>query len=246
MIPSITHATWWNPSTWKVFNKVPRLRTEKTITTSPTPTNTDSQVSEVKNLKKEVEELKKRLLSPTLKPKPSVSVTPLYTPRLNQRPIPTSQITATPRTIAPKQLIYSELEKAINQINDRFEKQYQEIMARWDNMQNELKPIQEAQDKLWAEEELKCPTGVIALGQIARECDQMMIQYGRYTDQQNEISRKYGFATNTQPTQPRYLPKATTWYLESGPDGMSGSVWSTSGGRMNYECLGTSCRISSY
>lgn len=56
IIPQITFAAWWNPFTWKIFNKTP-------------------QTSEIEKLRSEVEELKKKTATPTPSPvKPSTVV----------------------------------------------------------------------------------------------------------------------------------------------------------------------------
>ena len=35
LVPSITFASWWNPFTWKIFNRVSEVKVEKIVITPP-------------------------------------------------------------------------------------------------------------------------------------------------------------------------------------------------------------------
>lgn len=52
-IPSISYAAWWNPFTWKIFNRTIEIKPQ-------TELKTENQSTEIEALKKEVEELKKK------------------------------------------------------------------------------------------------------------------------------------------------------------------------------------------
>lgn len=147
----------------------------------------------------------------------------------------------------PNQSVYSELSKWLQKQNEILDQQYQKILDDWDKMKTEQKPIEEAQSKLWGEIDRKCPSNQLQIGQSAQECSQMLVEYNQFTNELSAISRKYGYGGSTyRPSIPKYLPSATTWRLESDPNGMSGSAWSTSGSRMRYECTGPSCTFYSY
>ncbi|MDO8594109.1 MAG: hypothetical protein Q7R93_01155 [bacterium] len=57
LVPQITFAVWWKPSTWKVFNKPPTAKVQET-----------KQPTEIEKLRSEVEELKKKVAAPTSSP----------------------------------------------------------------------------------------------------------------------------------------------------------------------------------
>lgn len=63
LIPQVTFAAWWNPFTWKVFKffqkQEPVVEQVVEIEGTQNATTTDSQTSEIEQLRKEIEELKK-------------------------------------------------------------------------------------------------------------------------------------------------------------------------------------------
>ena len=74
LIPSIASAAWWNPSTWKIFSRTSKTKIERTIVAPAASQNTpptDSQSSETKKLKKEIEASKKKPASVIPTPKQS-------------------------------------------------------------------------------------------------------------------------------------------------------------------------------
>lgn len=57
IVPQVTLAAWWNPFTWKIFNKTPEINVQSA-----------NQSSELEKLRSEVEELKKKTATPTPTP----------------------------------------------------------------------------------------------------------------------------------------------------------------------------------
>lgn len=59
IVPQITFAAWWNPFSWKIFNRArtPEIEVQKTV-----------PASEVEKLKSEIEELKKKSNAPAVTP----------------------------------------------------------------------------------------------------------------------------------------------------------------------------------
>lgn len=57
LVPQVTFAVWWNPFTWKVFNKAPTAKVQEA-----------KQPSEIEKLRSEVEELKKKITTATSSP----------------------------------------------------------------------------------------------------------------------------------------------------------------------------------
>lgn len=64
VVPQITFAAWWNPFTWKIFNraKPPNIEVQKTV-----------PASEIDKLRNEIEELKKKSKTPAVTPSKSSS-----------------------------------------------------------------------------------------------------------------------------------------------------------------------------
>ncbi|PIQ68836.1 MAG: hypothetical protein COV91_02050 [Candidatus Taylorbacteria bacterium CG11_big_fil_rev_8_21_14_0_20_46_11] len=58
-----TSTKWWNPSTWKVFDRTPTVKVQET-----------KQPTEIEKLRSEVEELKKKVATPTLSPAKPASI----------------------------------------------------------------------------------------------------------------------------------------------------------------------------
>lgn len=64
IFPQVSFAAWWNPFTWKIFNKTPTEKVQET-----------KQPSEIEKLRSEVEELKKKVATPVSSAtKPSTAV----------------------------------------------------------------------------------------------------------------------------------------------------------------------------
>src|SRR3989338_6456547 len=61
IFPQVSFAAWWNPFSWKVFNKAPTAKVQEV-----------KQPTEIEKLKSEVAELKKKVATPVTSPaKPS-------------------------------------------------------------------------------------------------------------------------------------------------------------------------------
>ena len=73
IIPQITLASWWNPTTWRVFSKTPQTKISVILVATSTATSTTpkTDVSEIEKLKKEISEPKKTksVPIPTIKAK---------------------------------------------------------------------------------------------------------------------------------------------------------------------------------
>ena len=86
--PSIANAAWWNPFSWKVFNKtiappaIPPSLTEA----SNIPPDTSDKSAEIIKLKREIEELKKKNDQSSAKPK--LSTPPVAAPKIIPKPTP--------------------------------------------------------------------------------------------------------------------------------------------------------------
>jgi len=60
LIPQITFAAWWNPFTWKIFNRPLKIDSVVELPKEETNDNVVDQSAEIEKLKKEVEELKRK------------------------------------------------------------------------------------------------------------------------------------------------------------------------------------------
>lgn len=94
LVPSVTFASWWNPFSWKIFNRKAETKIEKTITNLTSQNTTEQKIndqsSEIEKLKKEVEELKNKSTNVSVAPKPKQQ-TPTIIERNNPTPTPTKE-----------------------------------------------------------------------------------------------------------------------------------------------------------
>ena len=60
LIPQIPFAAWWNPFTWKIFNRPLKIDSVVELPKEETNDNVVDQSAEIEKLKKEVEELKRK------------------------------------------------------------------------------------------------------------------------------------------------------------------------------------------
>ena len=76
LVPQISLAVWWNPFSWKIFNKVPTAKVQIKSTQPPLQIKdktSNDQSSEIEALRKQVDELKKKPTTPiTISPKPLI------------------------------------------------------------------------------------------------------------------------------------------------------------------------------
>lgn len=79
VIPQVTLAVWWNPFTWKIFNKQKTPQTQTEIQKT-------SQISDIEKLKSEIEELKEKTNISVAKPsKPSTPTSNVSTKLTNSQ-----------------------------------------------------------------------------------------------------------------------------------------------------------------
>ncbi len=136
IIPQVTFASWWNPFTWNVFKFFQRseVKIEQTINT-PEPENTDNQQqSELEELRKEIEELKKAQSSNTTKSTPIKQPVQQTAPKIID---PAPVIVSTPKFDAQLCVAISEEEKLLNK----------NLSASIGYFQRDLIPIFDAQVK---------------------------------------------------------------------------------------------------
>lgn len=95
IVPQVAFASWWNPFTWKIFQRSAVVKIEKTTTPPSVSTTTaeaeqpkiDKQAAEIENLKKEVEDLKKKSNPIVATPKPQLPPAPNLVKTV-QSPVP--------------------------------------------------------------------------------------------------------------------------------------------------------------
>src|SRR3990167_11439262 len=65
LLPNMVFAAWWNPFTWKIFNRPPKIEPVVELPKEETNDSVVNQSAEIEKLKREVDELKrKRINSP--------------------------------------------------------------------------------------------------------------------------------------------------------------------------------------
>lgn len=107
-----------------------------------------------------------------------------------------------------------------DKLTDYFLEQYQ-------NMQNELKPLEDQWNAVYAEMKAQCPSDQLLIGIKATKCREYSNQLLSITDKQRLIMSRYGYGdySSYSEIQP-YRPKYEEWRLSSDPNGMSGTIWS--------------------
>jgi hypothetical protein len=104
VLPQVALASWWNPFSWRIFNKIfgPKdtITQEIVLNEEIIPEEVkdkENEESEIEKLKAEIEELKREKDEVVQKPTPSTTQTPTKqnnTPTVsNPAPVPTSQVT---------------------------------------------------------------------------------------------------------------------------------------------------------
>ncbi len=107
-IPQIASAAWWNPWSWKVFNRSQQVETGSSVETS----EFSKQTEEIDNLKKEIEQLKKGSLDEQQK------AIPEKIPQKTATPIVPVKATAPPVPVEPQDIVIYR-----NQINTAYKDQ---------------------------------------------------------------------------------------------------------------------------
>ncbi|MFZ2621109.1 MAG: hypothetical protein WAX85_01265 [Minisyncoccia bacterium] len=91
IIPSVTFAAWWNPFTWSIFQRAPKVEVQKTEQVSTTTAPKDN--SEIDALKQEIADLKNQVNQPKPETK---KVTTTTKPPVTTKVAETPKVTVTP------------------------------------------------------------------------------------------------------------------------------------------------------
>src|SRR3989338_3971279 len=91
LLPNMVFAAWWNPFTWKIFNRPPKIEPVVELPKEETNDSVVNQSAEIVKLKREVDELKRKSINSPAQQETRVQTAPSKQEALSQ-PVVNTQI----------------------------------------------------------------------------------------------------------------------------------------------------------